>query len=161
MCNWSTEDRRVFDRWKKKREKNAFTYTRLSVLALVVLRFLYFFYFCPFSRPLLCHHSFTHRPNPSTAFLSSNFLSGILKFCSSKNRRFFFFLSTGINLDANVFKRVYETNLVSIVENTLLRVRTGLSFRSDRDKRMNNCPDSDSNGKMILNSFQLATEFYQ
>lgn len=53
------------------------------------------------------------------------------------------------------------TKRVSIVENTLLRVRTGLWFRSDRDKRMNNCPDSDSNGKIILNSFQLATEFYQ
>lgn len=89
--SWSTEDRRVLDRSNEKEEKRLQLYSIkracIGSPALLIL------YFCPFSRPLLYHHSFTHRPppilNPHTAFLSSNFLSGILKVFEKSN--FFFF----------------------------------------------------------------------
>lgn len=110
---------------KKKKEKNAFTYTRLlSVLALVVLRFLYFT-FARFRGLCFYHHSFTYRPPapyPLPPYCSPRFKFLIRHFETVPRKIESFFLSTGINLDANIFK-VY-TGI--IVENTLLRVRTRL-----------------------------------
>lgn len=127
------------------------------MLALVVLRFLYFFLLLPVFAASALSSFIYHIARAPYCFPQFKFLIWhfeILFFEKSKIV-FFFFLS--------IWTRMYSkcTKRVSIVENTLLRVRTGLWFRSDRDKRMNNCPDSDSNGKIILNSFQLATEFYQ
>lgn len=128
------------------------------MLALVVLRFLYFFLLLPVFAASALSSFIYHIARAPYCFPQFKFLIWHFEILFFEKSKIVFFFS--FNLNANVFK-VYETSVVSIVENTLLRVRTGLWFRSDRDKRMNNCPDSDSNGKIILNSFQLATEFYQ
>lgn len=89
--SWSTEDRRVLDRSNEKEEKRLQLYSIkracIGSPALLIL------YFCPFSRPLLYHHSFTHRPPPSTPILLSSVQISYPAFwkCSSKNRIFFSF----------------------------------------------------------------------
>lgn len=127
--SWSTEDRRVLDRSNEKEEKRLQLYSIkracIGSPALLIL------YFCPFSRPLLYHHSFTHRPpHPQPPYCFPQFKFLIRHFESVLRKIEFFFLSTGINLDANIFK-VYSRTIDVIVENTLLRVRTRL-IRSNR-----------------------------
>lgn len=112
-----------------KKKKNAFSYTRLSVLALVVLRFLYFT-FARFRGLCFIIIHLHIAPHPQSPYCFPQFKFLIRHFESVLRKIEFFFLSTGINLDANIFK-VYSRTIDVIVENTLLRVRTRL-IRSNR-----------------------------
>lgn len=87
--SWSTEDRRVLDRSNEKEEKRLQLY---SIKRACIGSPSYTLLLPVFAASALSSFIYTSPPtlNPHTAFLSSNFLSGILKVFFEKSNFFFF-----------------------------------------------------------------------